>query len=106
MPLLNNKEVQLLHGKPTKQRIATYLIGLYARERSLVPMREEMEEKHSKKTVIFWRFWADVVLHEESSVVVQQQTTNSTSLAYTSALVCTQRALIGSSFYKMASFAT
>ena len=79
--ILNNNQLQLLHGKDVKQRTLIYPIGLYASERSSVPVWKAMEANRCKNSTILSQISAVVDLHEEAGPITQQIITNSITLS-------------------------
>ena len=79
--ILNNNQLQLLHGKGIKQKPLVYPIGLYASGRSFVPVWKAMEANRCENSTILSQISVVVDLHEESGLITQQIITNSITLS-------------------------
>ena len=53
MLIVNNNQLQLLHGKGIKPRSLVYPSALYAHERSFVPVWKALEASYGENSTIF-----------------------------------------------------
>ena len=79
--ILNNNQLQLLHGKGIHRRPLMHLSVRYAHERSFVPLWKVIGENRRGNSFIFGRFLMVVDLHEDSSFLDRLLVAKAISLA-------------------------
>jgi len=79
--LLNDMDIQLLHGKGIKRRLLVYPNDWNGRGMCLVLMWEIIEENRYENLVIFLEISVAINLHEGSGPINHGIMTNSISLA-------------------------
>ena len=79
--LLNDIDIQLLHGKGIKRRLLVYPSDWNGRGMCLVLVWEIIEANRYENLVIFLQIAVAIDLHEGSRFIVEGISTNSISLA-------------------------
>ena len=79
--LLNNKDIQPMHGKGIKRRLLVYPSDQNGRGMCLVLVWEIIEANRYENLVFFLQISMVIDLHEGSSFIAQGISTNSISLA-------------------------
>ena len=79
--LLNDMDIQLLHGKGIKRRLLVYPSNWNGRGMCLVLVWEIIEANRYENLVIFLEISLAIDLHEESRFIAEDLFTNSISLA-------------------------
>ena len=79
--ILNDIDIQLLHGKGIKRRILVYPSDWMGLNMCLVLVWEIIEANRYENPVVFLRISVAIDLHEESRSIAEDLFTNSISLA-------------------------
>ena len=79
--LLNDIDIQLLHGKGIKRRLLVYPSDWAGRHICLVLVWEIIEANRYENPVVFLQISVAIDLHEESRFIAEGISTNSISLA-------------------------
>jgi len=79
--LLNDMDIQLLHGKGIKRRLLVYPSNWNGRGMCLVLVWEIIEANRYENPVVFLQISVAIDLHEESRFIAEDLFTNSISLA-------------------------
>ena len=86
--LLNDIDIQLLHGKGMKRRHFVYPSDWNGRHMCLVLVWEIIEANRYENLVIFLKISMAIDLHEESRFIAEGISTNSISLAQSRLRIC------------------
>ena len=86
--ILNDIDIQLLHGKGIKRRLLGYPSDWNGRGMCLVLVWEIIEANRYENLVIFLQISVAIDLHEESRFIAEGISTNSISLAQSRLRIC------------------